>query len=47
MVKEKGSACQEKVQCSELGSSFDCVEDKCTSQKTMEKEGDIQEGSGK
>ena len=47
MAKEVGSACDEKVQCSKLGTSFDCVEKKCTSEETVTKEGDIQEESRK
>lgn len=47
MAKENGSACEEKVQCSVLGTSFDCVDKKCTSGETVKKEGDIQEESRK
>ena len=47
MAKEPDYACEEKVQCFELGPSVDCVENKCASNETTKKEGDSQEGSGK
>jgi len=47
VAKEPESACEEKVQCLELGPLFDCVEKKCTSKETTKKEGDSHEESGK
>jgi hypothetical protein len=47
VVDKLGSACVEKVQCSKLGISVDCVEKKCTSVEPVKKEGDIKEESGK
>lgn len=46
VAKELGSACEENVQCSGLNASVDCVENKCTSKGTGEKEGESQEESG-
>jgi hypothetical protein len=47
VVKEPGSACDDKAQCSELGTSFECEENKCISKDSVKKEGDSQEESGK
>jgi len=47
VAKELGSDCEEKVQCSGLGTSVDCVKNKCTSNSTVKKEGESQEASGK
>jgi len=45
VAKDVGSACEEKVQCSKLGTSFGCVDKKCISEENVTTEGDIQEES--
>jgi hypothetical protein len=47
VAKEMGSACEEKVQCSELGTGVDCVEKKCASTETVKKEEGSQKESGR
>jgi hypothetical protein len=47
VTKKPGDACEEKVQCSDLGAGYDCVEKKCTSKETGKEVGDSQEESGK
>jgi len=46
VAKKPGDACEEKVQCSEVGAGYDCVEKKCTSKETGKEVGDSQEESG-
>jgi len=47
VAKQLDSECEEKVQCSGLGPNVDCVENKCSSNGTVETAGESQVESSK